>query len=197
MVYPTDIEIEKLHQQYAINDLAFQIIHTHCQIVEQIAMQLLDKKPRNIDEKLVHVGALLHDIGAYKVIDKYGEFHQGVRHGIFGEEILRAEGLPKEICRIASRHTGVGLTKQDVIDQKLPITPADYTAETIEERIIMYADKFHTKAVKSYFCSFNFYQEFVQKFGGDKVAKLQQLADEFGEPDLETLAKKYKQEIKK
>jgi len=197
MTYLNDTEIRKLHQKYSLNDLTFQIIYTHCQIVEQIAMQLLYKNPQKIDRGLVHVGALLHDIGAHKVIDENGEFHHGVRHGMLGEEILRKEGLPEEVCRIASHHTGVGLTAQDVVDQKLPIEPADYTAKTTVERLIMYADKFHTKAVKSYFCSFDSYLAFIKKFGDDKMAKFQQLADEFGKPNLETLAGKYDQEIRK
>jgi hypothetical protein len=35
---------------------------------------------------------------------------------------------------------GVGLRREDVIRQGLPLPPADYLAETSEERLVMYVD---------------------------------------------------------
>lgn len=156
---PTDQEIESLHLKYAKNETDFALIYGHCRVIEAVAMQLLDAKPSiAVDRELVHVGSLLHDIGAYSVISDEGRFVQGVRHGVFGEAILKEEGFPEDIWRFASHHTGVGLTEQDAQDQNLPIPVADYTARTDEERLIMYADKFHSKshppAEPPYFCTF-------------------------------------------
>ena len=124
----------------------FALIYTHCQVVDAIAAQLLDAKPNSqIDRDLLHVACMLHDIGAYDVLEN-GKFVDGVRHGVIGEKILRNEGFPEQIWRFASHHTGVGLTKQDVINQNLSIPSADYTANTPEERLLMYADKFHSKS---------------------------------------------------
>ncbi len=143
---PTDQQIKNLHQKYAKTDADLTLIYTHCQIIEAIAMQLLEENPiKDIDRNLVHVGCLLHDIGAYEVLED-GKFVQGVRHGTIGEDILKSEGFSETIWRFASHHTGVGLTKKDVLDQKLPIPVADYTARTIEEQLVMYADKFHSKS---------------------------------------------------
>lgn len=197
---PTDQQIKNLHQKYAKTDADLTLIYTHCQIIEAIAMQLLDKNPiKDIDRNLVHVGCLLHDIGAYDVLED-GEFVQGVRHGIIGENILKSEGFSETIWRFASHHTGVGLTKKDVLDQKLPIPVADYTARTIEEQLVMYADKFHSKSnppsEAPYFCSFDWFHNSVQKFGADKAAKFDTLAKLFGKPDLVSLSKQFKHAIK-
>ncbi len=37
--------------------------------------------------------------------------------------------------------------------QNLPVPPADYLAETPEERLVMYADKFHSKSHPGRFLS--------------------------------------------
>lgn len=196
---PTDQHIEALHHKYAKTDEDFRLVYTHCQIVEATAMQLLDARPLpTIDRELVHVGCLLHDIGAYEVLEN-GQFVAGVRHGIIGEEILKREGLPEVIWRFTSHHTGVGLTAQDVTDQGIPIPVADYTATTDEERLIMYADKFHSKShpptEPPFFCTFEWLHDSIQKFGPDKATKLDQLADLFGKPDLDVLSEQYGHKI--
>lgn len=197
---PTDQKIEALHRKYAKTEADLKLVLTHCQVVEELAMHLLDAKPvPGINRQLVHVGCLLHDIGAYEVLEN-GVFVQGVRHGTIGEQILKDEGFPEALYRCASHHTGVGLTEQDVIDQKLPIPVGDYTAKTDEERLIMYVDKFHSKSnpphEPPYFCTFDWFRKSVQKFGADKAAKLDALADLFGLPNLEKLSKKYGYEIR-
>lgn len=196
----SDNQIKVLHQKYAKTDADFNLVYQHCQIVEAIAMQLLDAKPiAKIDRQLVHIGCMLHDIGAYLVLDD-GRFVKGVRHGHIGEEILNKEGFSKIICRFASHHTGVGLTEQDVIDQGLPIPVADYTAITDEERLIMYADKFHSKSnppiEPPYFCTFEWFRNSIQKFGKDKAMKFDALAELFGKPDLDVLGRQFGQEVR-
>ncbi len=196
----TDKQIEGIHQKYAKTDADFDLIYTHCRIVESIAMQLLDAKSiEGVDRDLVHVGSLLHDIGAYEVLED-GRFIRGVRHGVIGERILKNEGFQEAIWRLASHHTGVGLTEQDVKDQSLPIPVADYTAKTKEERLIMYADKFHSKSnppvEPPYFCDFEWFRDSVQKFGLDKAAKFDALAELFGKPDLVALSNQFGHVIK-
>lgn len=197
---PTDRQIEKLHRKYARNVSDFNLIYHHCQIVEAIAMQLLDARPlASLDRQLVHVGALLHDIGAYEVLVD-GHFVRGVRHGTIGEQILKSEGFTKTIWRLASHHTGVGLTKQDVLDQKIPIPAKDYVAKTNEERLIMYADKFHSKSnpptEPPYFCTFGYYRNTMQELGADKAAKFDALAEQFGKPNLILLKEQFGHDIK-
>lgn len=197
---PTIQQIEALHRKYAATAADFNLIYTHCQVVEALALQLLDARPvASIDRELVRVGCLLHDIGAYQVLEN-GRFVQGVRHGVIGERILKNEGFSETIWRFASHHTGVGLVEQDVIDQKLPIPVADYTARTDEERLIMYVDKFHSKSnppvEPPYFCTFQWFRRAVQKFGRDKPEKFDALAELFGKPNLEPLSARFGYEIR-
>lgn len=197
---PSDTQIKSLHQKYAKTAEDFKLIYEHCQIIEAIAVQLLDTRPlETIDRELLHVGSMLHDIGAYEVLEN-GRFVRGVRHGHIGEEILRKEGFSNEICRFASHHTGVGLTKQDVIEQKIPVPVADYTAQTDTERIIMYADKFHSKSnpptEPPYFCSFEWFRSSIQQFGEDKAQKFDSLAEKFGKPDLNRLSERFGYAVK-
>ena len=64
----------------------------------------------------------------------------------------------------------------------------------------MYADKFHSKSKPPkeppYFCTFEWYYNLVQKFGSDKQAKFQALADEFGKPNIALVANKFGFSIK-
>lgn len=192
---PTDEQIKALHQKYAKSNTDFELVYTHCQIIETITMQLLDANPiANIDRQLVHIGSLLHDIGAYDVLEN-GKFVAGVRHGVIGEEILKREGYPESIWRFASHHTGIDLSEQDVIKQGLPIPAADYAPRTDEERIVMYADKFHSKSnppVESpYFCTVRWFHNYVQKFGSDKPERFNELVNFFGKPDLTPLSERF------
>jgi uncharacterized protein len=187
--------IQKIHKKYALNEEIYKIIYSHCQIVWEIANELIQKKNLKINHELVHYGALLHDIGAYKLINSKMIWNEKdyIKHGIIGYEILTNEGVDKPICEIARHHTGVGITREDVQNQQLPLPLSDYSPQTIEERLVMYADKFHSKTPR--FNSFESYSKFTRKFGEDKVKKFEKLAQEFGKPDLNTLSEKYQQPI--
>jgi uncharacterized protein len=47
---------------------------------------------------------------------------------------------------VCERHTGAGLSKEEIIAQKLPIPHRDMLPVTIEEQIICFADKFFSKS---------------------------------------------------
>lgn len=103
--------IESLHKKYARNESDFELVWTHCKIVWEICKEIIANKHLSVDTNFVMVGALLHDIGSYR------EFN--INHGITGEKILRAEGFPEKVCLVASHHTGVGISRKDIIAQKL------------------------------------------------------------------------------
>jgi uncharacterized protein len=144
MRFPTDKEIVLLHEKHAPTAGAFDLVYTHCEIVCAIAEQLDARAGSGTDIELVRAGALLHDIGVYQLYDDAGQLNHGsyVRHDILGHRLLAEERFPEPFCRFASCHTGVGLSRQDVIQQGLPLPPGDYLAETGEETLVMYADKF-------------------------------------------------------
>ncbi|MBX9365814.1 HD domain-containing protein [Streptomyces massasporeus] len=186
MSIPGPAEIQALHEKYAPTAEAFTLVHTHCEIVWAIAEQLLSAPHlAHLDADLVRAGCLLHDIGVYRLYDAEGRLdHRNyIRHGLLGHEILEAEGFPETLRRFCSHHTGVGITRQDITSQGLPLPPADYVAETEEERLVMYADKFHTKSRPSAFLSPDEYAAHVRRFGEDKVIAFQALRGKFGDPD--------------
>lgn len=190
MDLPTPADIRALHEKHAPSAEALELVHTHCDIVWRIAEQLIAVSGSDVDAELVRAGCLLHDIGVYRLFDADGRLdHRNyVRHGVLGHELLAQEGYPEELCRFCSCHTGVGLTKEDVVRQGLPIPPADYVAVTEEEKLVMYADKFHSKSQPPRFLSAQTYADGVGRFGADKVAAFHALRAVFGDPDLAPLA---------
>ncbi|MGB4758460.1 MAG: HD domain-containing protein [Candidatus Saccharimonadales bacterium] len=190
--------ITDLHKKYAPAAAVYELVHTHCKAVWDIALQLIDANDLAVDRGLVKLGCMVHDIGVYELYDKHGnelrELHY-ITHGTRGEEILRREGFPETICRFASHHTGVGLTAQDILKSNLPIPLQDYLAETPEEALVMYADKFHSKSRPPHFNSYAYYKQYVLRFGKQKAAAFESLRRQFGMPDLNPLAKKYGHEL--
>lgn len=190
---PTINEIESLHRKYAPNPEVFELVWTHCQIVADIAVQLAERSEVTVDTELVRVGCLLHDIGVYTLYakDGYDKSKPYITHGIRGEEVLISEGLPVTICRFASHHTGAGLTKRQIVERHLPLPARDFLAETPEEALVMYADKFHSKSMPPHFNSYEYYTAYVIQFGDEASASFSELAAMFGKPDLAPLMAKY------
>ena len=197
MRVPTDKEILALHEKHAPTPQALDLVYQHCQIVCGIAGQLHASAGLDSDLDLVRAGCLLHDIGVYRLYDTAGELERAsyIRHGLLGHELLLAEGFPETICRFASCHTGMGLTRDDVLRQGLPLPPADYLAETAEEALVMYADKFHSKTTPPTFWTPVSYAASIRRYGADKAAAFEELRARFGDPDLLPLARAYGQLI--
>lgn len=195
MNLPTLDQIKDLHKKYSKSKIAYNIVFTHCKIVGEIAEQMIKTKQLSIDLDFIQVASLVHDIGAYIFINADGTINKKdyIRHGVEGAIILKEAGFDEAFIRIAERHTGVGLYKEDVINDKLPLPVRDYLAETQEERLIMYADKFHSK--DPCFNTFSWYSSYVSRFGEKKVQGFKTLSNEFGIPNLSYLIKKYNMRV--
>ncbi len=191
MRIPSDGEIRDLHRAYAPTREAFDLVFTHCEIVCEIAEQFLTRHELNAD--LVRAGCLLHDIGVYRLYGPSGELDHAnyLRHGVLGYDLLRGLGYPDAICRFCSCHTGMGLSRDDVRRQALPIPAGDYLAESAEEELVMYADKFHSKTDPPVFLTADSYAAGVRRFGAGKVALFTSMRERYGEPDLASLASAY------
>ena len=189
MRIPTDQEIRALHEEYAPSRAAFDVVYAHCRILCRLAEQLLSDRQLDLDTDLVRAGSLLHDIGVYRLYGPSGELDHSnyVRHGILGYNLLRDLGLPDVVCRFCSCHTGVGLSRDDVCTQSLPIPIDDYLAESGEEELVMYADKFHSKTEPPVFVTADSYAASVLRFGVDKASRFASMRERYGEPDLTAL----------
>jgi len=111
-------------------------VRRHCIKVAEVALKIAEKikeRGHDIDLELVKKGALLHDIGRAITHDPF-------KHFILSGDILRKEGFDNRIVKIVERHFSAGVTKDEAI--KLGLSVIDnFIPETLEEKIVCYADK--------------------------------------------------------
>ena len=145
-----------------------------------------------IDAGLVAGGAMLHDIGIGRC-HAPGILCEGTEpyicHGVIGAEMLREygrrHGLNLEAyARICERHTGTGITAEEIRNQKLPVPERDYLPETPEEKLVCLADKFYSKSDGMKEKSISRIRQSMLKFGVDSVARLEEMCRMFGVMDM-------------
>lgn len=138
-----------IHKYYADNAPLEELLIRHSRDVARRALEIARRHPEwQLDETFIAEAAMLHDIGIF-LTDAPGIHCHGTQpyicHGLLGGQLLREEQLPRH-ARVAERHTGTGLTAEDIRRQALPLPPQDFVPETREEEIICYADKFYSKS---------------------------------------------------
>lgn len=146
------------------------------------------------DADLAYLGGLLHDIGVYRVFSEDGTtFERGryILHGLEGYRILVEEGFGEKLAQFARNHTGVGITRDEVVSQGLPLPVDDYMPRTIEQEIVMYADKFHTKSRPPAFVTLESARASAARFGESNAARFDALVARYGVPTLRGLADEY------
>jgi uncharacterized protein len=116
---------------------------------EKVAQKALDCAMHfDVDHAFIREAALLHDIGIYLTyapkIACYGNLPY-IQHGYLGMCLLENQGLYRHAL-VCARHVGVGLSKENIQTQNLPLPEIDMIPETLEEIIICYADKFFSKS---------------------------------------------------
>lgn len=172
------------------NTQLLQILLEHSRQVADRALAILKKHPQwvesgEVDPVFVEEAAMLHDIGVVLCdapkIHCTGS-HAYIEHGYLGAEILRNEGLPKH-ASVAERHTGTGISYEQIIREHLPIPLQDYTPRTLEERLICYADKFYSKTKLGLDKPMSKIRQHMWKYGSDAVRRFDDLQSLF-EPDL-------------
>lgn len=121
----------------------------HSRQVADKALDIAHAGHLDIADDDIVAAAMLHDIGIF-LTHAPSIFCEGnepyICHGILGAKLLREEGVPEYIARVAERHTGAGLTADDIRNQNLPLPQGDYMPETLLEKLICYADKFFSKS---------------------------------------------------
>lgn len=153
------------------------ILIIHSQSVARKALQIVSLHPElNLDREFIEEAAMLHDIGIIKTdapgIKCFGT-EQYICHGILGAEMLRQEGLPRH-ARVCERHTGAGLSLNEIVSQNLPLPHQDFLPETLEEQVICYADKFFSKTHLDREKSVEKAEKSIAKFGEEGLARFKQ-----------------------
>lgn len=124
------------------------ILLAHSRSVADKALALAARHPElGLDLTFVEEAALLHDIGIFLThapgIGCTGE-HPYICHGFLGADLLRAEGFPRHAL-VCERHTGAGLSLQDILHRELPLPHRDMLPVSLEEKLVCLADKFFSK----------------------------------------------------
>jgi uncharacterized protein len=163
------------------------ILATHSVLVareaRKIAGEFNERHPQcDIDLEFLTEAALLHDIGI-RDCDAEDIFCFGqdpyLRHGVIGREILEKEGLPRHAL-VCERHTGAGISVQEVRSGSLPLPERDYLPQSLEEKIICVADKFYGKDINRLWNKKSLAQvtHNIAKWGPEPLARWQSLCAE-------------------
>lgn len=172
---------------YGENEPLRRILITHSKAVAEKALSL----SADCNRDFVETAAMLHDIGIIFCnapgIECYGT-EPYIRHGICGANYLREHaaewGMTAEeiepYARVCERHTGSGLTLNDIKEQNLPLPEMDFLPETLEEKLICYADKFFSKTRPEEEKTIDQVLRSMNKFGTDAAARFDELHKLFG-----------------
>ena len=172
--------LEILHHFYPEKTPLSDLLIRHSTQVAGKAESILRSCPGlPLDPVTVSVGCLLHDIGirechAPDILCTGNEPY--IAHGIIGGKMLRLYGAQhgldlEKYARICERHTGTGLTAEDIRRQGLPLPARDYLPETLEEKLICLADKFYSKSGDMKEKSLERIERSMAKFGPDTLTR--------------------------
>ena len=178
-----------IQRYYTPGNDDYRVLVLHSRQVADLAVRLgqrLIDKGEPVDLEFVEEAAMLHDIGMCRT-DAPGIHCHGtepyIRHGILGRQMLDAIGLFRH-GRVCERHTGAGITAAEIIEQHLPIDPPrDLLPESVEEKLVCYADKFFSKSrLDEPPKTLERVRKSLAKFGEDSVVRFDEMATLFGEP---------------
>ncbi len=149
-----------------------RIVSAHSRKVAEKAVAIVDRHPElGADRNFVWEAAMLHDIGIVKTwaptLDCFGDAEY-LCHGYLGHDMLVAEGLPKHAL-VCERHTGTGFTIDEIILKQLPLPHRNLQPQTIEEKIVCYADKFFSKDNLEKELQIIVVEQKLMKYGNDKA----------------------------
>ena len=127
----------------------YELLVLHSKLVATLALEIAEAHPGwEVDKAFLYEAAMLHDIGIF-LTDAPSIGCAGtepyIRHGVLGADLLRREGLERHAL-VCERHTGVGLTLQEIITRGLPLPAREMIPVSLEEQIICYADCFYSKS---------------------------------------------------
>jgi len=137
-----------ISEYYEEDSPSYEILVNHSRSVAQKALEIAEMHPEmNLDKNFIYEAAILHDLGVFATaapeIHCFGK-HPYICHGSIGSEILIHKGYVKHAL-VCERHTGTGLSLDEIIKNALPIPARNMIPETPEEKLICFADKFYSK----------------------------------------------------
>ena len=158
------------------------ILLTHSRSVADKALWIASRHPElKLDRDFLYEGAMLHDIGIF-LTDADSIFCFGdkpyICHGYLGADLMRAEGYPRHAL-VCERHTGAGLSLDQILAQNLPVPHRDMVPVSLEEQVICFADKFFSKSHPDRVRTVEQAAKSLAKFGPEGVARFMRWAEMF------------------
>mgnify|MGYP000845319234 CR=1 FL=1 len=169
----TLVIIEKYYKKGS--DL-YNILVQHSTDVTNKAVSIAESHPElNIDIQFVKEAGMLHDIGIFQTnapsIKCFGT-KPYLCHGYLGHDMLNSLGYPRHAL-VCERHTGTGISLDEIVEQDLPLPHRDMQPVSIEEQLICFADCFFSKTHIGEERSVEKVKQSLAKFGQGSVRKFE------------------------
>ena len=147
---PMGIDAEAIITElYPLGSRTRELLLHHGEQVARKALEIIGRAEwLKADHQFVREAAMLHDIGIGRTksptLGCSGDLPY-ICHGIEGRKMLDRRGLHRHGL-VCERHVGVGILKDEIRRHKLPLPARDMVPNSIEERLVCYADKFFSKS---------------------------------------------------
>lgn len=164
--------LDIIKRYYKQDSDLYNMLIGHSTDVKNKALKIAEKhKELNADTQFIKEASMLHDIGILltnaPTIHCHGILPY-ICHGHLGREMMDRLGYPRHGL-VCERHTGVGLSQEDIIRENLPLPHRDMIPVSIEEKIICFADCFFSKTALGVEKSIEEAREALSRFGEEKV----------------------------
>ena len=174
---------EILSKYYPEDDDLRRLLLRHSRQVADRCLLVCDHHAElQLDRQFLEEAAMLHDIGirwCYAPSICCHGTEPYICHGLIGGQLLRREGYDRH-ARVCERHTGTGITREQIQRQQLPLPlDGEYEPETLEEKLVCYADKFYSKSRPDHVLTVDEAAQSLEKFGHDGVVKFLGWAEMF------------------
>lgn len=181
-----------IYRYYEQGSTLCNLLIKHSEQVAAMARQLAERLVAHhtpVDIDFVVEAAMLHDIGILGT-DAPGIYCHGTKpyicHGVIGRSMLDEIGLFRHAL-VCERHTGTGLSKQEIEERNLPLPHRDLLPLSLEEKLVCYADKFFSKSHPERVRTLDVARGKLEKYGLDTLKRFDEMTALFGEPDYSSL----------
>lgn len=172
-----------INKYYVEGTPLYTILLSHSRSVTEKALEIARRHPElHLDTNFIEEAAMLHDIGIF-LTNAPGIYCTGaakyIEHGYLGAELMRREGYERHSL-VCERHTGTGLSLEEIERQNLPLPHRDFCPVSLEEQVICFADKFYSKTHLDEILSTEKILSSLGKFGDKSVAQFKEWLELFG-----------------
>lgn len=131
------------------NPPLFHLVCDHSKRVVEKALWIADKHPElNLNRLFLEEAGMIHDIGVFLThapsIHCFGT-RPYLCHGFLGRELMEKEGYFSHAL-VCERHTGTGLSVEEIQSRELPLPHRDMLPVTPEEQVLCFSDTFFSKS---------------------------------------------------